>query len=44
MFTGRIEEIGEIASSAGERIVVRVPRTASLVRPGGSLNVAGGRR
>jgi 3,4-dihydroxy 2-butanone 4-phosphate synthase len=41
MFTGRIEEIGEIASSAGERIVVRVPRAASLVRPGGSLNVAG---
>jgi len=41
MFTGRIEEIGEVASFAGERIVVRVPKIASVVRPGGSLNVAG---
>jgi 3,4-dihydroxy 2-butanone 4-phosphate synthase/3,4-dihydroxy 2-butanone 4-phosphate synthase/GTP cyclohydrolase II len=41
MFTGRIEEVGEIMSAADERIVVGAPRSASRVRPGGSLNVAG---
>jgi 3,4-dihydroxy 2-butanone 4-phosphate synthase len=41
MFTGRIEEIGEIASVADERIVVRALESAGRVRPGGSLNVAG---
>ena len=41
MFTGRIEEIGEIASVVGERIVVRAPKSAGRVRLGGSLNVAG---
>jgi 3,4-dihydroxy 2-butanone 4-phosphate synthase len=41
MFTGRIEEIGEIASVTDERIVVRAPKSAGRVRPGGSLNVAG---
>ena len=41
MFTDRIDETGEIASFAGERIVVCVPKIARLVRPGGSLNVAG---
>jgi riboflavin synthase alpha subunit len=41
MFTGRIEEIGEIASVADERIVVSALESASRVRPGGSLNVAG---
>jgi riboflavin synthase alpha subunit len=41
MFTGRIHEIGEIASVVDERIVVHAPKSASQVRPGGSLNVAG---
>ncbi len=41
MFTGRIHEIGEIASVVDERIVVHAPKSASRVRPGGSLNVAG---
>lgn len=41
MFTGRIQEIGEIASVVGERIVVRAPKSAGRVRAGGSLNVAG---
>ena len=41
MFTGRIEEIGEIASVMDDRIVVRAPKSAGRVRPGGSLNVAG---
>jgi 3,4-dihydroxy 2-butanone 4-phosphate synthase len=41
MFTGRIEEIGEIASVMDDRIVVRAPKSADRVRPGGSLNVAG---
>jgi hypothetical protein len=29
MFTGRIHEIGEIASVVDERIVVHAPKTAS---------------
>ncbi len=41
MFTGRIHEIGEIASVVDERIVVHAPKSAGQVRPGGSLNVAG---
>lgn len=41
MFTGRIEEVGELTSVAGDRIVVRAPKSAGRVRPGGSLNVAG---
>ena len=41
MFTGRIEEIGVIASVMDDRIVVRAPKSAGRVRPGGSLNVAG---
>jgi 3,4-dihydroxy 2-butanone 4-phosphate synthase len=41
MFTGRIEEIGEIASVTDERIIVCAPESAGRVRPGGSLNVAG---
>jgi len=41
MFTGRIEEIGEIESVIDERIVVRAPKSAGSVRTGGSLNVAG---
>lgn len=41
MFTGRIQEIGQIASVIDERIVVRAPKSAGRVRAGGSLNVAG---
>jgi 3,4-dihydroxy 2-butanone 4-phosphate synthase/3,4-dihydroxy 2-butanone 4-phosphate synthase/GTP cyclohydrolase II len=41
MFTGRIDEIGEIESVLDERIVVRAPKSAGRVRVGGSLNVAG---
>lgn len=41
MFTGRIDEVGEIESVAGERIVVRAPSAARRLRAGGSLNVAG---
>lgn len=41
MFTGRIEEVGQIVSAAEELIVVSAPRSAGRVRPGGSLNVAG---
>ena len=41
MFTGRIEEIGEITAVAGERIVVHAPSSAGRIRAGGSLSVAG---
>jgi hypothetical protein len=41
MFTGRIEEVGEITSVTGERIVVCAPESAGRVPAGGSLNVAG---
>lgn len=41
MFTGRIEEIGQIESFTSGRIVVRAPKSAGRVRPGGSVNVAG---
>jgi 3,4-dihydroxy 2-butanone 4-phosphate synthase len=41
MFTGRIDEIGEIDSVVDGRIVVRAPKSAGRVRAGGSLNVAG---
>jgi 3,4-dihydroxy 2-butanone 4-phosphate synthase len=41
MFTGRIDEVGEIESVTDDRIVVRAPKTAGRVKPGGSLNVAG---
>jgi riboflavin synthase alpha subunit len=41
MFTGRIDEVGEIGSVADERIVVRAPKCAGRVRAGGSLNIAG---
>ncbi len=41
MFTGRIDEIGQIESVIDERIVVRAPKSADRVRDGGSLNVAG---
>lgn len=41
MFTGRIQEIGEIESVAGEQIVLSAAKTAGQVHVGGSLLVAG---
>lgn len=41
MFTGRIKEIGEIASVDAEHIVVHAPQSADRTHVGGSLNVAG---
>jgi 3,4-dihydroxy 2-butanone 4-phosphate synthase len=41
MFTGRIDEIGEIAAVNEARIAIRAPKCAGLAQPGGSLNVAG---
>jgi 3,4-dihydroxy 2-butanone 4-phosphate synthase len=41
MFTGRIQEIGEIESVGGQRIVLRAAKTAGRVQAGGSLNAAG---
>ena len=41
MFTGRIQEIGEIESVPGGRIVLRAAKIAGRVQVGGSLNVAG---
>lgn len=41
MFTGRIEEVGEIDSVVDERVVMHAPKSARRVRAGGSLNVAG---
>jgi 3,4-dihydroxy 2-butanone 4-phosphate synthase/3,4-dihydroxy 2-butanone 4-phosphate synthase/GTP cyclohydrolase II len=41
LFTGRIDEIGEIATITDALIVVRAPKSAGRVRPGGSLNIAG---
>ena len=43
MFTGRIDEIGEVAAITDAVIVVRAPKSAGRVRPGGSLNIAGAR-
>ncbi|HUN37415.1 MAG TPA: riboflavin synthase [Trebonia sp.] len=41
MFTGHIRGIGEVESLTGSRIVIRLPKTASSVGPGGSLCVCG---
>lgn len=41
MFTGRIDEIGEVAQLDETRIAIRAPKTAGRVKPGGSVNVAG---
>lgn len=41
MFTGRIDEIGEVADVNGTQIVLRAPKSAGRVKPGGSVNVAG---
>jgi 3,4-dihydroxy 2-butanone 4-phosphate synthase len=41
MFTGRIGEIGGVIGVTGTQIVVRAPKSAGRLRPGGSLTVAG---
>lgn len=41
MFTGRIGEIGGVTGVSGTQIVVRAPKSAGRLRPGGSLTVAG---
>jgi riboflavin synthase alpha subunit len=40
MYTGRIVEIGEVVEP-GHQLVIRAPKAAGQVRPGGSLSVAG---
>jgi len=41
MFTGRIEEIGEVIGVTSAQIVVRAPKSAGRLKPGGSLTVCG---
>ncbi len=41
MFTGRIDDIGQVVATDGARIVLRAAKTAGRVRAGGSLSVAG---
>jgi 3,4-dihydroxy 2-butanone 4-phosphate synthase len=41
VYTGRIDEVGEICAVTGEQMRVRAPKTAPRLRPGGSLSVAG---
>ena len=41
MFTGRIDEVGEIDAVTGELLTILAPKTAARLRPGGSLSVAG---
>ena len=41
MFTGRITEIGLIEKASGGSVVVRAPRSATRLEPGGSLCVSG---
>jgi 3,4-dihydroxy 2-butanone 4-phosphate synthase/3,4-dihydroxy 2-butanone 4-phosphate synthase/GTP cyclohydrolase II len=41
MFTGRIEEIGEVIGVSSTQIVVRAPKSAGRLQPGGSLTVSG---
>jgi 3,4-dihydroxy 2-butanone 4-phosphate synthase len=41
MFTGRIEEIGEVVGVRSAQIVVRAPKSAGRLKPGGSLTVSG---
>ena len=41
MYTGRIDEVGQIGAVTGELMTVRAPQTAPRLRPGGSLSVAG---
>ncbi len=41
MFTGRIDDIGQVTAIDGARIALRAAKTAGRVRPGGSLSVAG---
>ncbi|WP_406673898.1 riboflavin synthase [Nonomuraea sp. N2-4H] len=41
MFTGRIHEIGVIESVGANDVVIRAPKCAGRLAPGGSLSVAG---
>ena len=41
MFTGRIEEIGELTGVSSAQIVVRAPKSAGRLSPGGSVTVSG---
>ena len=41
MFTGRIEEIGEVIGVSSTQIVVRAPKSAGQLKPGGSLAISG---
>ena len=41
MYTGFINEIGEVVELELDRIRVRAPKSCSELRPGGSINVAG---
>jgi 3,4-dihydroxy 2-butanone 4-phosphate synthase len=41
MFTGRIDEIGEVIEVSSTRIVVHAPKSAGRLQPGGSLTVSG---
>lgn len=41
MFTGRIEEIGVLTGVSSTQVVVRAPKSAGRLSPGGSVTVAG---
>ena len=41
MFTGRIDEIGEIGGVSSTQIVVRAPKSAGRLKPGGSFILSG---
>jgi 3,4-dihydroxy 2-butanone 4-phosphate synthase len=41
VFTGRIDEIGHIVEISDAQVVVRAPKSAGRLQPGGSLTVAG---
>jgi len=41
MFTGRIDEIGEVTGVSSTQIVVHAPKSAGRLKPGGSLTVSG---
>ena len=41
MFTGRIEEIGEVIEVSSTQVVVRAPKSAGRLKPGGSLTISG---
>lgn len=41
MFTGRIDEIGQVVAISDAQVVVYAPKSAGRLTPGGSLTVAG---